>query len=179
MRALCGENSAQLPAYPLALSHLAPALSFDVPFNADTLQPPFYLCVCLGFVCVCHSRASAFHWVFVVNRDGSLGFSLSFPPILVRFRPLSENPLKGAPCTGPKPTRRHILSLGARTVLWASQFNADILQLPLFQCAFFFMEPEQLSPTDEILILSFWAAALFIGWEVHLVDFTVRKRGEC
>ena len=132
MRVLYGENPAQFPAYPPALSHLAPALSLDIPFNADTLQLPFYQCVCIGFVCVCHSRASAFHWVFVVNRDGSLGFSLSFPPILVRFRPLSENPLMGAPCTGPKPTHRLILSLGVRAVLRAPQFNADILQLPLF-----------------------------------------------
>ena len=74
---------------------------------------------------------SAFPWVFVVYRDGSLGFPLSFPPFLVRFRPLRENLLMGAACAGPNPTHRLILSLGVRAVLRASQFNADILQLPL------------------------------------------------
>ena len=68
---------------------------------------------------------------FLLRTTVGLWAFLSFPPILVLFRPLSENLLMGAPCTGPKPTYRLILSLGVRAALRASQFNADILQLPL------------------------------------------------
>ena len=103
---------------------------------------------------------------FDANRDGSLDFSLSFLPILVRFRSPRENLLMGAPYSGPKPTHRLFLSLGVRVALWASQFNADFLQLILLLCAFFvvlFSEPEQLSPTDAILILSFGQPSFFFG----------------
>ena len=57
------------------LSRLVSALSLGIQLNADTLQ--LHL-VCFSAVCVCRSRASAFHWVFVVNRNGSLGFSPCF-----------------------------------------------------------------------------------------------------
>ena len=164
MRVLYGENPAQFPAYPPALSHLAPALSLDIPFNADTPQLPLHL-VCLYWFCLCHSRASAFHWVFDADHDGSLDFSLSSLPILVHFRPPREIPVVGAPYSGPKPTRRLFLSLGVRAALRASQFNADFLQLPLFCVCFCcpFLEPEQLPPTDEILILSFGQPSFFFG----------------
>ena len=89
------------------------------------------VCVYLvRFVCVCSSKVPAFPWVFVVNRDGSLGFSLLRPHILVRIRTLSEILLKGERCTAPEPTRRqpsHLVPALSMDI----QFNADTLQLPL------------------------------------------------
>ena len=41
------------------------------------------------------------------------------------------------------------------------------------------LEPEQLSPTDEISVLGFELAPFFLGKRVLLTDFTVRKQGEC
>ena len=55
----------------------------------------------------------------VVNLNGSLGFYLLSPPILVLLWLLSESPLRGELCTAPcLPTGA--LSFGARFVLWRS-----------------------------------------------------------
>ena len=64
------------PAYPPA--NLSPGVRFVLghPTNADTLQ--LHLAFFFFAVCVCLYRASVFHWVFVVNHNGSLGFSLAF-----------------------------------------------------------------------------------------------------
>ena len=83
---------------------------------------------------------------------------------------LPREVLSGSTFLGPKPTHRLFPSLGIHVALWASQCNADFLQLTLLLCAFFlcvfllfFWEPEQLSPTDEILILGFGQPAFVFG----------------
>ena len=58
--------AAPLPTHR-QLSHLVPALSLDIQFNADILQLPLIGVIAIGvfilLFCVCLSRASAFHWV--------------------------------------------------------------------------------------------------------------------
>ena len=89
-------------------------------------------------LCVRSSRVSAFPWVFVVNHDGSLGFSLSPPSILVRIRPPSESLFKGEPCAAPKPTHRHTFPLGARVVLRASNLMRTLSSFPFYWCVCIF-----------------------------------------
>ena len=91
--------------------------------------------------------------------------------------------LLGFPFVDPMPTHR-LISRRDRFffVLWTFQSNTEPLRRHFFCiCELFcgLLEPEQLSPTDEISVLGFELAPFFLGKRVLLTDFTVRKQGEC
>ena len=70
-------------------------------------------------------------------------------------------------------------------VLWTFRSNTEPLRRQFFFvcvgffCVCGFLEPKQLSPTDEISVLGFELAPFFLGKRVLLTDFPVRKQGEC
>ena len=67
-----------------------------------------------------------------------MGFGIYIFSSAFFVRPwLPREVLSGGTFLGPKPTHRLFLSLGVHVALWASQCNADLLQLPLLLCAFF------------------------------------------
>ena len=103
-------------------------------------------------------------------------------PLLVLLASLLEN-FVGISLRGPHAYPPAYFSQGPFFfVLWTFQSNTEPLRRQFFVCVSYFcglLEPEQLSPTDEISVLGFELAPFFLGKRVLLTDFTVRKQGEC
>ena len=96
-------------------------------------------------------------------------------PLLVRFASLSEN------IVGSTLHRSHAYPPASFSLGPALSYGpSSLIRNPFsgnFLCVF--LEPKQLSPTDEISVLGFELAPFFLGKRVLLTDFTVRKQGEC